>query len=489
MIQLQCHDPRIDPKRFALLDLPEGPCIATRMLLSPILDRFAKRAPISVMVRASLEYALAPEALDALFRKTAECQEEKTLLFSSVVDLMGLVVARVQPSLHAAYQSVSDTLPVSITSVYNKINGTEAAVSAALVEHSAKRLRPVIEAMAPGLSPWLPGYRVRVLDGNHITSTERRLDVLRECSAGPLPGQSLVVLEPDVQLATHMIPCEDAHAQERSLSPEVLALVEARDCWIADRNFCTAALLFGIASRGAFFVIRHHANLRIVSSGTLRHQGRTETGDVFEQKVTLEDESGTQLKVRRIVVRLTAPTRDGDKEMAILTNLPTSDASAMAIAELYRKRWTLETMFFELTQMLDGELNTMGYPRAALLGFGIALVSYNLISTAKNALRAAFGAEKVDEEVSSYYLANEARAMHEGLDLVTDPEDWEPFQKMSAKQLGTELVALARNVRLPAYKRHKRGQKKPVPKRTKHTDTPHVSTARLLARARGKVTP
>ena len=343
--------------------------------------------------------------------------------------------------------------------------------------------------MAPGLSPWLPGYRARVLDGNHITSTERRLDVLRECSAGPLPGQSLVVLEPDVQLATHMIPCEDAHAQERSLSPEVLALVEARDCWIADRNFCTAALLFGIASRGAFFVIRHHANLRIVSSGTLRHQGRTETGDVFEQKVTLEDESGTQLKVRRIVVRLTAPTRDGDKEMAILTNLPTSDASAMAIAELYRKRWTLETMFFELTQMLDGELNTTGYPRAALLGFGIALVSYNLISTAKNALRAAFGAEKVDEEVSSYYLANEARAMHEGLDLVTDPEDWEPFQKMSAKQLGTELVALARNVRLPAYKRHKRGQKKPVPKRTKHTDTPHVSTARLLTRARGKVTP
>ena len=194
------------------------------MILSPILDRFAKRAPVSVMVRASLEYALAPEALDALFRDTAERQEEKRLLFSSVVDLMGLVVARVQPSLHAAYQAVSDTLPVSLTSVYNKINGTEAAVTAALVAHSAKRLRPVIEAMAPGLSPWLPGYRVRVLDGNHLTSTERRLDALRGCSAGPLPGQSLVVLEPDVLLATHMIPCEDAHAQERSLLPEMLAL-------------------------------------------------------------------------------------------------------------------------------------------------------------------------------------------------------------------------------------------------------------------------
>jgi hypothetical protein len=459
------------------------------MLLGPILDRFAKRAPVSVMVRAALEYALAPEALDALFRDTAVQQQEKTLLFSSVVDLMGLVVARVQPSLHAAYQAVSDTLPVSITSVYNKINGTEASVSAALVAHSARRLRPVIEAMAPGLEPWLPGYRVRVLDGNHLTSTERRLDVLRECSAGPLPGQALVVLEPDVMLATHMLPCEDAHAQERSLTPEVLALVEAGDCWVADRNFCTHALLSGFAAREAFFAIRHHAKLRILSSGTLRRRGRTETGEVFEQKVTLEGEDGTPLEIRRIVLRLDAPTRDGDAELAVLTNVPARDATAVAIAELYRKRWTLETMFFELTQMLEGELNTLGYPGAALLGFGIALVSYNLLSTTKSALRAAFGADKVDEEVSSYYLANEARVMHEGLDVATDPEDWKPFQAMSAERMANELVELARNVRLPAFKRHKRGPKKPVPKRTKHTDTTHVSTARLLTRAKGKVTP
>src|SRR6185503_12594950 len=148
------------------------------MLLSLILERFAKKAPISVMVRGALEYALAPDALNELFRDTAEQQYEKTLLFSSVVDVMGLVVARVQPSLNAAYQAVSDTLPISITSVYNKINGTEPSVSAALVAHSATRLRPVLDAMASGLEPWLPGYRVRVLDGNHLTSTERRLSVI-----------------------------------------------------------------------------------------------------------------------------------------------------------------------------------------------------------------------------------------------------------------------------------------------------------------------
>jgi len=349
--------------------------------------------------------------------------------------------------------------------------------------------RPVITEMAPGLKPWLPGYRTRVVDGNHLTSTQRRLGVLWECSAGPLPGQALVVLEPDVMLVTHMLPCEDGHAQERSMTPELLALVEAGDCWIADRNFCTSALLNGIAARGAFFAIRHHANLRIVSSGTLRRRGRTETGEIFEHKVTLENEDGVLMEVRRIVVRLEKPTRDGEMELAVVTNVPASDASAIQIAELYRKRWTLETMFFELTQMLDGELNTLGYPRAALLGFAIALVSYNLISTTKSAMRAAFGSEKVEEEVSNYYIANEARVMKEGLDVVTDPEDWAPFQTVSAETLAKDLVDLARNIRLPAFKRHKRGPKKPVPKRTKHTDSPHVSTARLLIRAKGKVTP
>ena len=459
------------------------------MILGTILARFAQRTPVSVMVRGTLEYALAPDALDALFRDTADQQYEKQLLFSSVVDLMGLVVARVQPSLNAAYQSVSDTLPVSLTSIYNKINGTEPSVSAALVAHCAERLRPVITKMAPGLKPWLPGYRTRVVDGNHLTATQRRLGVLWECSAGPLPGQALVVLEPDVMLVTHMLPCEDGHAQERSMTPELLALVEAGDCWIADRNFCTSALLNGIAARGAFFAIRHHANLRIVSSGTPRRRGRTETGEIFEHKVTLESEDGVLMEVRRILVRLEKPTRDGELELAVITNVPASDASAIQIAELYRKRWTLETLFFELTQMLEGELNTMGYPRAALLGFAIALVSYNLISTTKSAMRAAFGSEKVEEEVSNYYIANEARVMKEGLDVVTDPEDWEPFQTVSAETLAKDLVELARNIRLPAFKRHKRGPKKPVPKRTKHTDSPHVSTARLLIRAKGKVTP
>ena len=80
------------------------------------------------------------------------------------------------------------------------------------------------------------GYRTRIIDGNHLAATERRLKVLHRSKAGPLPGHSLVVLDPALMLATNMIPCEDGHAQERSLTNEILELTAARDLWVADRN-------------------------------------------------------------------------------------------------------------------------------------------------------------------------------------------------------------------------------------------------------------
>src|SRR6266511_1276284 len=262
------------------------------MLMSKLFERFVQKTPVSVLARAAMEHAMAPEALDVLFDEHADKQYTRELLFSSVVDLMSVVVTKVAPSVHAAYQAVADTLPVSLTSVYNKLNSLEPSVTSALVSHTADRLAPVIVAMKGEMPALLPRYRVRILDGNHLAATERRLQVLHGSKAGPLPGHALVVLDPALMLATHMIPCEDGHAQERSLSDEVLELVSANDVWLADRNFCTSKLLSGIAERSAFYVIRHHAKMTIVSAGTLRRCGRTETGDVWEQSVTLKAPEG-----------------------------------------------------------------------------------------------------------------------------------------------------------------------------------------------------
>jgi len=456
------------------------------MIFSKLFDRFANKTPVSVIARATMEHALAPEALDALFAEHAESQYTRELVFSSVVDLMGVVVAKIEPSVHAAYQEVADSLPVSITSVYNKLNGLEPSVTSALVRHTGGRLAAVVDQMGGRVPELLPGYRVRIIDGNHLAATERRLKVLHRSKAGPLPGHALVILDPSLMLVTEMIPCEDGHAQERSLSPEILDLVARNDVWIADRNFCTCRLLKGIADKQAFYVIRQHANLPVRSAGTLRSRGSTETGKVFEQSVTVDVGDGHLMKARRVILRLNKPTRDGETEMAVLTNLPARAASAVKIVETYRDRWTLETMFQSLTMMLQGELNTLGYPRAALLGFGVALAAYNVLSTVQASLRAAFGAEKVQEEVSGFYIANEVRKNNFGMSIALESSVWVPFQTMSPVMLANELVRFAACTNLRKLKRHPRGPKKPVPKRTRFANKTHVSTARLLAKARKK---
>jgi hypothetical protein len=452
------------------------------MILKDVFERFVKKSPVTVMTRALLEHALSVEALDALFKNQAERQYQRDLLFSSVVDLMGMVVCRMQPSVGAAYRAMKEALFVTQTAVYDKIDGIEPEVTAALVRHVASRLEPVILELGGQLPPLLPGYRVRIIDGNHLAATERRLAVIRESKAGPLPGQALVVLDPALMLATHMIPCEDAHAQERSLFNQVLPLVTAGDLWIADRNFCTVGFLYGTLQAGGVFVIRQHGSFPIASFGELRSCGRCSTGDIFEQSVTFVGEDGEPIELRRIVVRLDKRTRDGDKEIAVLT--PTKvTASAAQVAELYLKRWTIEGVFLTLTQVMDGEIPSLAYPKASLFAFGIALVSYNIASAMRAALRATFGHEKVEKEVSWYYVANDLRFNYGGMDIAVDEHIWVPFQSMSAGEFAAKLKEYASNVNISAFKRNRRGPKKPAPRRTQYVNETHVSTARLLSRA------
>jgi Transposase DDE domain len=451
------------------------------MLLGDVFELFAHEAPVSVMVRATLENALNPRAPDQLVEATAQRQYTRTLLFSSIVDLMSTVVCRIRPSINAAYQTHAPVLGVTRKAVYDKLDRLEPGIAAALVRHTAGALEPVITAMGGGLPPWLPGYHLRIVDGNHLAGTGHRLKESRTTGAGALPGHALVVLDPQVMLVTDVVLCEDGHAQERSLLDRLLASVRPHDLWIEDRNFCTTGFVFGVARRQASFVLRQHAgNLPWQFAGKRRSCGRIDTGKVFEQAIRVAHEDGEALFLRRITVVLDRPTRDGDTEIHVLTNLPARDARAKAIAELYRKRWTIEAAFAELEATPDGEIATLGDPKAALFAFCIALVSYNILSVVKAALRSVHGAKVVTEEVSGYYLADEVAGTYRGMMIALPEDEWAEFHDLSPEALGRLLKELAGYVRLSEYRKHPRGPKRPQPKRKIVGQQNHVSTAKLL---------
>jgi hypothetical protein len=322
---------------------------------------------------------------------------------------------------------------------------------------------------------------VRIRDGNHLAATQHRLKELQGLRAGPLPGPALVAYDPQWAMVTDVIPCEDGHAPERALLGDVLPLVRPEDVWVADRNFCTTAFLFGIAARQSYFVIRQHAQtLHWRLKGKRRYCGRSETGQVYEQVVALRDEPGDILTARRVTVELDQPTRDGDSELHILTNIAPADANALVIAELYRGRWTIASAFGELAAVLSNEIDTLAYPKAALFCFGVGLAAYTVLGVIKGALRAAHGEAKVAEEVSAYYMANESARTYAGM-MIAIPEDyWHVFAGMTAGELGRVLKDLAGRVRLETLRKHPRGPKRPVVKKPKNKKQPHVSTARLL---------
>ena len=97
---------------------------------------------------------------------------------------------------------------------------------------------------------------------------------------------------------------------------------------------------------------------------------------------------------------------DGETEVHVLTNLPAEVADALAVADLYRRRWTVEAAFGELATCLDGEIDTLGYLKAALFAFRVALVSYNVMSVGRRRRVRSTGEEAV-EGLSFYYLADE----------------------------------------------------------------------------------
>ena len=451
------------------------------MILSDVFERFSQDAPLSVMAQAIMENALNPQILDQLFEDVADKQFTHKLLFSTIVDLMSVVVCRIRPSIHAAFQARAETVGATIDAVYDKLDGTETAVSAALVHATAARLAPVIDAMSGGRADWLPGYRVRILDGNHLPGTEHRLKELRTIRAGALPGHASVVLDPRLMLATDVVLCEDGHAQERSLLDQILEIVAAHDLWIADRNFCTTDFLFGIAQRSGSFVIRQHAStLHWEFVGKRRACGRIDTGKVFEQTIRASNDAGEILILRRITVLLDQPTRDGETELHLLTNVPAQDARAKVIADLYRRRWTIETAFQELEATLHGEITTLGDPKAALFAFCVALVSSNVLSTVQAALRSVHGEAVVAEEVSGSYVADEIPMTHRGMMSAIPEDEGVVFHALTRVKLADVLVRLARSVSLPKLRTHPRGPKKPKPKKQSGAKVKHVATAKIL---------
>jgi IS4 transposase len=449
------------------------------------LVQHAQAVPLGVMVRGTLEWLLDEPTLEKLFQQHAPEHYTRELTISALVGLLIQVSAGLRASVYAAYKAdQAESQPLigtSFQAVYGKLGRFHPAVSASLVRHSAERCGQLLAGLPQARAEPLSGYRMRVLDGNVLAGTEHRLTPLRQWLNACLPGKSLVVYEPGSGLVTDVVLCEDAYTQERALVTQILPQVQANDLFVADRNFCTPRLVFGVRRKEAFILVRQHRrSLPCQALGTLEPCGQTDTGVVYEQRVQVTDpESGDVLLLRRIEVRLFQTTRDGERTLALLSNLP-DDVSALRIAEIYRLRWTIETHFQFLTQSLHCELPGLGQPRAALFGFAMALLAANALAVVRASIRSAHGVA-AEAEVSGYYWADEMAHDYRTLMKYLPSDQWFGWRGLSSVVLARLLRTIAGHVNLKGLTRSQRGLKKPPKKKPVYNKKhKHYSTARLL---------
>jgi IS4 transposase len=443
-------------------------------------------SPLTVLVQGLLAWAFPPGSLAKLFRQYAPNQRDQKLTISAITWLMLEVVTGARRSVHAAHKadlmSPTPTLGASYQALYQKYGRLEPEYSAAVVRASAQRcvmLLAAATATVPELFGW-EGYRVRIIDGTDLDGTEHRLGVLRGLRSAGLPGRCVACYEPALDLVVDVALSEDAYTSERVLVREILDRARKDDLYVCDRFYCTTDILFRLDDREASFVIRYFDRLRWRPVKDRGVRGRVETGLVSEQVIEVEDpETGRRRRMRLLTLELDTPTEAGETTIRLLTNLKRVDARR--VCELYRERWRIERHFSVLKAVLNGEVESLGKPRAALFALSMAMVAGNALGVVKRLLSEAHGPDLWDQ-LSGYYLTDEVSFNYRAVESLVGERGRSRLSELPAGTFWAWCRGVASRVRPWALTKNRpRGPKRPKPRRISGKRRPHYSTHRLLA--------
>lgn len=428
---------------------------------------------MTLMARLVLQCALDAEWADDLsdLAEGRHSQQIREALFSAAVEVMSTLSERLRQTAHEEV-NVPPELPVSLTALHDRISRTRSGWGRTLVQDSVKRLLPLVQSSLCTRPPTVSDYRLRILDGSH-------LPVGDNCSPGPsgcvravtplnglhdaaLTGQSLVVYDPDLAMIVDLVPCEHGEAQERVIMGSLLDSVQPGELWIVDRHFSTRAILTGWPRRGGAFIVQEHGcTPEHRELDRLVEKGRVESGLVYEQAVSMADDLGASLVLRRIELHLDRSNGDGDALIRILTNVPASRLTAAEIVRLSCRRWS-QTLALPLEPVFNSQILSSGPPRAALLTCGVAALAYNVMSAMVSAVSSRQELDERELERLPFYIATGVKATYAGMMIAVSAEFWQRYDHLVPSQLGRILKKIAAHVDPRSSRKQRRGPKAPA---------------------------
>ena len=431
-------------------------------------------SPPAVLVRGAMERWLAPDVLAEIARTSGGANYERKVTLEALTALMLDAVLGMQPSVHAAALARRDEWQGSVQALYGKLARVEPRFSTGLVRRTAAGILPLVSRVPRGKRS---AYSVKILDGTMPDGSEHRLGALRGLRAAGLPAKAVVVYDWATGVCERAAVAEDAYTSEKPLAEPLLDDARPGEVYVGDRGFCTVRIMGRLLDRGASFVLRELTHDMVYEAERPeRRRGRSPVGEAEVRLVCRE--RACVWPLRRIHVRLEEPTGDGDRELRLLTNLPTS-YKARDVAELYRRRWRVERHFHLVKRELHGQMTTLGEPRAAIFALCAALAAGNVLAWIKSLTRGQRGDDDAPA-LSGYYLALEISRGYAAVEALTSERDWQALAALSTRGFQTWARRLADAVPWSRYVTHPRGPKQRPPPQASGKHRHHYSTYRLL---------
>jgi hypothetical protein len=381
------------------------------------------RLPLADAVWRLLHFTMADDWLDDVWKRERGRCYEKILDFPTLAHLVVDALLEHDGSGCQAFERGREDgkLDVSNGSTFEKLGNLPLPLSEALLGEGTQRLHEILPGgvEACPLSACWVSYEVFGVDGKAIKHVKRLLKPLRGLQTGILGARASAALNLRTGTVVGMVGHLDGEAGEAALTEELLAQMAtaaAGKQWLVvlDRLYCNLSFPRRVLDAGGHFLIRYCSNTSFVADParaaqeSLDAQGRR----IAQEWGRLGKADGPRaLYVRRITLYLA----DG-KVISVITDL--LDEAAYPAEDLlatYHKRWGIERVFHQITDVFSLKHLIGSSPKAVLFQFSFCLLLYNTLQVLRTylALHQKCEAEKISNEKLFYDVKRQMIAVDE----------------------------------------------------------------------------
>ncbi len=365
-----------------------------------------QRLPLADVTLHVLRFALDDVFLEQCFQTHRGCCYHDLLSFPSLVQIVSDALLVHGGSGRKALLAADrhDRLPTCNEAFYAKLRRLPLPLSVAFLSEASRRLDqllPPCRADDHPLPASLRGYEIRILDGKKTKHVAKRLKLTRT-QAGQLFGAKLLVgYNPVTRLIQAMSADLDGEKNDAPLVPDLLAQLRQDDpgpdhadpnrrerILVVDAQFCDLVQITQYRTGRDHFVIRSHPKMHFHADPA--HPACSFVDAKGRQLIQEYGWVGSPRDGRRCFVRRVTWKRTDHKDLCIVTDLTdrrrgeaAERIAASDLIELYLIRWTIETVFQDVTALFHLRKLIGSTAEATAFQAAFCMVAYNAVQVVR----------------------------------------------------------------------------------------------------------